>query len=408
MPFSFHGHDIFWIYYAPFKFITQGAWDPYLHLSQNFPGLHYTYYAPFLFFIISLFLFLFQPLLPDLSRLYSVFETWNYTFTGNTIHYASIFSGMQLFRTLFIFKLPFLIFDFSIGAIILSLLKSRPKERIAAYIIWMLNPFILHSCYAIGQVDIIVTFLVMAALYCIYLRKKKTACVILTLGVLTKTMPILLIPFAIILLADSFREGVKLSIFSAVTFLTLIIPFMISSGNLVFNSFFFFGTGSSSLRQVFFMISYALLSFFYIFTRKKGPADFDFIVSAFIIILLLFYAFYVVTLRYFIVITPLLIYISMKNKKFWWYGLVFLIALFELKNFDTTVQWGLFSPLYPEFFSGLPIMDSFLNLKIDVRIIHKLMYRVFFAASLIMCAHLLYYNRKNFNFQKFMPWQKSA
>jgi len=52
--------------------------------------------------------------------------------------------------------------------------------------------------------------------------------------------------------------------------------------------------------------------------------DLDFIILCFISVSLLLYAFYAVTIRYFVLITPLLIYAAIKNKKFWFYNIIFL------------------------------------------------------------------------------------
>lgn len=398
MPFSFHGHDIFFIYYSPFKFIEQGAWDPYLFLKESYPQIHNRYYPPVLFFIISGFLLLFKPLLPQLNSLFSLFESWNFAWEGNTVHYADILMDYQLFRTLFIFKIPYLIFDFGIGWFLFQILRSDERKSLLSYKLWMLNPFVLHSVYALGQVDIITTFFVMAAIYCISINRCYWTMVLLGLGILTKMFPILLAPFAILLLGNTFKERSKLSLAIIIPLIVILLPFYFSSNNTIFEALFFSHGGISTYRLVFLACSYLTILLPFFFIKRKVHSDLNLVVSSFVLVLLLFYSLYAVRIRFFILITPLLIYIALRNKTFWVYNLLFLTTLFALRTAGNSQQWGLFAALHPEFFTSLPIADSYLNLVINVKYIHQFMYRLFFVSSLAMVVHLLIINRGFFKF----------
>jgi hypothetical protein len=391
MPFSFHGQDIFWINYLPFKWVNYGIWDPYGFIKEAFPQVAYNYYLPLLFFIISAFDFLFRPFLPLLGGLFSIFETWNFSVSGNTVQYASIFYDFQLFRTLFVFKLPYLVFDFAAGWLLFKILShSRQEEGFLAYKLWMFNPFILHSCYALGQMDIIPTFFVVASIYFSFLNRRYWAVVFLSFGVLTKVLPVVLIFPAILIFGGNLRERLKLGLVFLLPLVFMHLPFWFSSGDAVFN-IFFAGQylGIPRIRFVLFVCVYFAVLLFLLFLRKKERIDLDVVILTFTAVLLLFYSLYNVTLRYFVLITPLLIYIAVRNKKFWFYNIIFLITLFELRAPGNTLQWGLFSPLHPEFFSSLPILDSYLNLAINVLYIHQFMYRLFIISSLAMVIHIL-------------------
>jgi hypothetical protein len=396
MPFSFHGEDIFFIYYAPFKFIEQGAWDPYLFLKSNFPQIYNPYYPPLAFFINSIFLFLFKPLLPSLHNLFSLYESRAFAWQGNTIHYADVLTGHQLFRSLFIFKIPYLIFDFGTAWFLYQILKPDKRKSLLSYKIWLLNPFVLHSCYALGQFEIMIAFFMMASIYCIYLNRKYFAMLLLTCGFLTKTFPIILVPFAILLSGNTFKEWFKLSLIVMISLIIFIAPFYLSSNNAIFEALFFSHGGVYFLRLIFFIVSYLVLICLLFFRKKGEHIDLDLIILSFISGLLLFYAFYTVTLRFFVLITPLLIYVAFKNKRFWIYNIIFLVALFILRTCGNSQQWGLFAALHPEFFSSLPIADSYINLIINVKYIHQFMYRLFFISSLTMVFHILLANKNIF------------
>lgn len=401
MPFAFHGNDLLYVYYAPFKFLETGAWDPYLFSRLNFSPEQYGYYPPVTFFIHSMFLFLFKPFLPVLHNLFSVYETWISAWGGNTIHYADILQGHQLFRTLFIFKVPYLIFDFGTGWFLYQLLKADKEKSRFAYKLWMLNPFVLHSCYALGQIDIITTFFTMAVIYSIFKGWRYCACILLALGIMTKIFPILFVPFVVLILATTFGQRLKLSLAIIAPIIAIIAPFYLSSNDAIFRALLFSGSGIQDYRTLLFCAGYLILVLSFFFIRRNQSTNLHLAIIGFISVLLLFYSFYMVTIRYFILITPLLIYLALIEKKFWIYNIIFFITLFELRTAGNTQQWGLFSALDPEFFSSLPILDSYLNLMVNVKSIHQFMYKIFFASSLIMIAHLLIINRKYFKLPHF-------
>lgn len=398
MPFSFHGDDIFFIYYAPFKFIEQGIWNPYPYPFFTVNNVYNPYFPPITLFTISAFLFFLKPLLPNLHNLFSFYESQVLTWGGNTIHYANTLMDYQLFRTLFVFKVPYLILDFGTAWLLFQILRSDKKKSLWAYKIWMLNPFVLHSCYALGQIDIIPTFFTMATIYCFYLNRRYLAMISLSLGAMAKIFPLIFLPFAILLAGDTLKDRFKLFIAAIVPLFIITMPFYLSSPDAISKAMFFSSSNIPFFKQIFFMGSYSTVLCLFFFIKKEGRINLGSIILSFVLASLLFYSFYNVTIRYFILITPLLIYVALKEKRFWFYNIIFLITLFELRNCANSQQWGLFAALHPEFFSSLPILDSYFNLAVNVKYIHQIMYRLFFISSLMMAVHILIVNRNFFRF----------
>ncbi|MDP1853060.1 MAG: hypothetical protein Q8L26_02480 [Candidatus Omnitrophota bacterium] len=398
MPFLFLGPDIFYINYFPFKAVTGGAWDPYLFLEQAFPGqAHYDYYYPPVPFIIhSIFMLPFTFFLPNLNNLFGVFGEWKFILDGSTAHFAKLLGDYDLFRTLFIFKIPYLLFDFAAGWLILKLLNSDAKKSLFAYKLWMFNPFLLHACYGLGQMDITVVFFMLAAIYCIKLDKKYLAMVLLSLGFLTKTFFLILVPLAILILGRSFRERLKLFGAFIVTACVFIVPFYLSS-NVINKALLLAPSGVPLLKRALFFLGYSAIAL-PLFFLKKGKIELDLVISSFAASLLLFYSFYSLTTRYFVLVTPLLLYLVVKNRKLWFYIAIFSIALLELGIAATWQQGELLASLNPEFFSGLPKTDAFINLFFNLKYVHQFMYRLFVFSSVAMVIHLLAVNRKYFNF----------
>lgn len=398
MPFSFHGHDIFWLNYLPFKFTEGEISDPYLYMQENLLGEKSAYYPPGTFYIFVLFQFLFKPFLPKLKELYSVFASWNFTWEGNTIHFANIFADHQLFRSLFLFKVPYLICDIVIGFVLYLLLKEDKKKALVCLIIWALNPFVLQSVYALGQLDIIIAMFIMLSLLAIKLNRPYLAVAFLSLGATVKVVPLILIPPVIIILGKTLRAQIKLAFVSLVFFLIPFVPFYLTSKFEVFNIVSYYNLRILPLRRDIFIITYLCLLAILWFLKRKDVDRLRAVAIAFVSIFLLFYATYEVTLRFFVWVTPLLIIVAVWDKIFWLYNIVFFISLFELRTGGNSQQWGLFAALHPEFFSSLPILDSYLNLLVNVKYIHQYMYKLFVIFSGIMIVHIFTLNRNLFRF----------
>lgn len=389
MPFSFHGHDIFWLNYFPFKFIEGEVHDPYLYISENSAHMKGAYYPPIAFYICVFFQFLFKPFLPKLKELYSIFTLWNFKWEGNTIHFANILTDHQLFRALFFFKVPYLICDFIIGFALYQLLKEDKRKAFIALIIWALNPFVLQSIYALGQLDIIVTMFIILSVLAIKMKRPYLAVTCLSLGGGVKIIPLVLIPLVVFILGRDFKEKIKLALVSLVIFLLPFVPFYLSSKFAAFKIFSYYNVRISPLRRDVFIVAYFCLLAIFHFLKRKDVEAWKAVTFSFVSILLLFYTTYEVTLRFFVWITPLLIITAIRNKIFWLYNFVFFVTLFELRTCGNSQQWGLFAALHPEFFSSLPIADSFLNLLVNVKYIHQYMYKLFIIFSLLMIAHIL-------------------
>lgn len=391
MPISFHGPDIFYVNYFPFKYIEGKVEDPYLYLKTNFPEIKTTYYPPGILYILAPFHKLFRPLLPKLKELYSVFSLWCFNWEGNTVNFADILIDYQLFRTLFLFKIPYLISDVIIAFIIYKILKENKKALCISFLAWAVNPFALHSVYALGQFDIIVAMFIALSLLAVKAKRLYWAVTCLSLGAGVKIIPLLLLPPAIIILGRSFKEHSKLIFVSFLIFISFFIPLFRTSGLLAFEIFKVssLAFGIATIKRDIFICAYLAFIIGLFFFRKKEKDKLEACILYFSSVLLLFYAIYDVTLRYFVWVTPLLILLARHRPIFWIYNAIFFITLFELRASGNTQLGGLFAALHPEFFSSLPIPDSYLNLIINVKYIHQLMYRLFILSSLTMVAHML-------------------
>jgi hypothetical protein len=392
MPFTFHGSDIFLNYYSPHVFLAKGAFDPYLYIARHFPLIGTSYYPPVFYYFFYAWLLPLKLFLPRLEALYRFLEPNMLVYSFNTVHYAEFLKDFDLFRTLFVFKIPYLVCDYAIAMIISFLLKDNPRQALTALRAWMLNPFVLHSAYMLGQSDLIPALCVMLAVWAVFKGKNYPAAIMLSLGAGTKGYPLLLLPALIILSAPRLSDKFKLTAVSAGVFFLVAAPFYFSSGFAFLGSFNAYNAFPAS-RKIFFALPYLAWLFVLYRAGKDAQQDFYFIASSFTVILLLFYLAYTATLRHFIAVSPFLIILALKNRIFWVYNILFIVSLFYLRTAGNTQQWGLFAPLHPQFTSGLPIADSFLSLAVNVKYLHQLAFRVFALTTITMIVHLVYLNR---------------
>lgn len=389
MPFTMHTFDLFFIYYFPFQLIDKGVWDIYRFIPEHFPGFHLIYYGPVAYFLIAFFLFFLKFFLPELGNAFELFEGWFFTSGGGTVHYASFLGESQLFRMLFLFKTPYLIFDFATAFFLVKLAHNQ-KEGLFCYRLWMLNPLFLHSVYAIGQLEAIPIFLTVAALYWASVGRSDGAVICLILGGLVKVYPFFLVPIVVFLSSRDFKERMRLFGLALVTLLLILLPFYFSSGGTVMDCIMVKAAVSQvvggTFRRVFFILAYFfLLLYAHRMAAKRENAP---ILNQLFLLVFLFYALLgLIKFRYFAWLSPFLILAISRDRRLGWFCLILLVLMAEVHLSGNQVQWGLLDPVYPTFFASLPISDSFLvSGRFPLGLIQQISYRF----SLVILVTMIY------------------
>lgn len=182
MPFFFHP-DIKDINLRV-SFLSKGVINIYDFLKQdsvtkiNAPDF---VYPPLTYFFLGSYQIITKPLLgPE-------FNDWLFDFSGKSA--ATIF----IFRYLLVLKVPFLIFELLITFLLMKVFPDKDQQK-KAITFWLFNPLNLYAIYAIGQFDIIPSFL---AFFSWYLWKQKRfphSGIVLGLGAAFKSFPLLLLP----------------------------------------------------------------------------------------------------------------------------------------------------------------------------------------------------------------------
>ncbi|MBN1353742.1 MAG: hypothetical protein JW994_03615 [Candidatus Omnitrophica bacterium] len=387
MPVTMHGQDLTFINYFPYAFITEGAWNPYAFISMNFPNFPHTYYGPVLFAIMSAANFVFIKLFNcvTLGKLLAMSAGMMAKNSG-TLDYIHAFSGLSLFKNLFLMKSPYLIFDFLIGGILLKL-ASGERKALSSYKLWIFNVVVLHSAYAVGQFDLIPTFFVILALLLATAKMPYLCIISLCLGGGTKVFPFILVLPAVLLLGNNWRKRAFLLFTALITTLFIYLPFYLSSGNALFDVFaqgrYYTGMTHIILSGVFFIFYIALSLNALADSKKDAPENQLF--YYFLTLCFLVYAVTPIGFRYFVFATPFIALLIPANGKFGLFTFFIVLFLAFLRLPTRDVQLGLFAPLNPQYFMSIPTIQEVIGRFVDINMAYKLAARAllfsFFAAA---------------------------
>lgn len=371
MPFTLHSIDLFSIQYTPFLIIRQHQIDVYQYFHSRFPDYPFFLYPPATLYLTLIFQKIFLPLLPSLTSLMETFERVAFLQRGGTVHLASALQDPYLFRTLFLFKVPYLIYDFSIAAVLLTLAEGA-KQKIWAYRLWMLNPFSLHTSYAIGQIDMMVAFFLLISLFMFQKGWLRAGMVMLGVGGLVKLAPFYLIPGIAFLFGKGIRGKLTLLICGILP-LVGVLSFspdakaMLQSWG-AYADYFWRASpsvaGGSKLLILFLIIGYGGTILFFFSQQENKTKSLLSVYSILLLILLLTVS---PKIRFLLWVAPFLILEFLRQPRMMPWGLILLFNILGIYGAGINLRLGLFAPVDPTFFCSLPILDSFFSALIDIR-----------------------------------------
>jgi hypothetical protein len=136
---------------------------------------------------------------------------------SSTDDWKILISRPQIYRTLFLLKLPYLAFD--IGCLlILWLLLEGKQGAYAALAFWWLNPLLIYGTYIYGRHDVLAQFFVLLAVLLLARLKRLWALIALGIGVALRFYPVILLPF-LILPIRSWKQGLRWALLALLPFL---------------------------------------------------------------------------------------------------------------------------------------------------------------------------------------------
>lgn len=340
---TFHP-DLLAFHFANFAFADQFILNIYDYLHNpplNSPirlyGTDFFTWPPLAYFLLGFLTLLTKPLFNiEFARLLSP---------------ENLFASSEIFRHLLLLKLPYLLFDLLAAFFLVKLFKDDKQKKWALYL-WLFNPVLLYATYMIGQFDVIPTFFVVLSLFLAQQSKSKLALLSLGFGGALKMFPLLLVPFASVILGKKVSEKISLLALGFAPFVISILPFLSSEAFRSVSLFsaqsqklLFAGVNVSGADILYLFLIFFILLFFY--SLKYG--ELQNLWKFFFCVLLLFFALTNFHPQWFLWITPFLIIFFIREREIWIYSLILLLTYVGIVLlFEPSLSIGLFSPIFPE------------------------------------------------------------
>lgn len=405
MPISLHA-DLLWIHVFPPKLAYEGVIDFYKYYMLNFNTLanilHAYYYGPLAYFLLGAFHFIYKLFLPSLSSWLNTYL--NMLAAADVSHYLDLFSipfgRLALYLTLL--KLPYLIFDIvSMFLLITFLKKAYGAAPLQVAGLWLLNPAILFGSYIFGQLDIFITFLLVASLLFIYKGRFYVSVLCIGLAALFKPSPFILIPATVILLGRDKKHVLGLFFASLLPAIVSVAIFYPSSGTQIFMSLFpgfivskganVLDTIEFSVGKLIFIVGYLFLLWKILDSKRNGrTVDSDRLWRYFTVILLLSYFTVFTPVHYFQWVVPFLIIAVVSKTMPRWIYIVQMIFLFFYAINSRSLCMQLFLPLNPEFFFNLKSLPEYMCQFLNWGVVMRLSRWAFDICSLFIIYKLLF------------------
>jgi hypothetical protein len=183
------------------QFLGRGVVDIYGFISKSAESLPYrdTFnYPPLTYYVLGTWNMISQVLLG--SELDVWLNDWG----------PQGYFHPRTFEIMLVLKLPYLIFDFLIALLLTKLVEDQKTAR-RVLIFWFFNPVSLYAIYMLSQFDVICAALTVAALLFVKRGEYFRAALLIGLGTMMKSYPLLLLPFIL------FRSTKVKSMVSALT-----------------------------------------------------------------------------------------------------------------------------------------------------------------------------------------------
>lgn len=342
-------------------------------IAKNY-GVNFFTYPPLTYFLFGFFALVFKPFL-SLKNFEWIVE-----------NYPHIYGNLKTIITIFIFKIPYLIFDLGIAFLLSDLFSDFRKKRLV-FIIWLFNPLSLYTSFMMGQFDVIPLFFVVLALWLIWKRNQNIfGAVCLGIGGAFKMYPLLLLSF-VVWLGKDLKEKIKLGIFGLLPYFLTILPFLPSP---VFRQVCLFSPQSQKILHMILPVSGAegiyvfmcLFFFLFLYAGYKKVGN-DNIWQYFLVMMLLLFSSTHYHPQWFLWITPFLILELVKNdfKNLFLVLILFSCWLFITLTFEASLSYGLFVPIFPKLQNAASLSD-FLARWFDVFQLKSLVRSVFAGTAL--------------------------
>jgi hypothetical protein len=113
-----------------------------------------------------------------------------------------------IFRTLFLLKLPYLIFDIACS-ILMFRLNDNPQRAFISYSLWWLNPILIFAIYIFGRHEVITLLFIVLSIYQFQKEKWNSSFLWLGISIALRYYAILLLPLFVLSLPVKLLDQLK-------------------------------------------------------------------------------------------------------------------------------------------------------------------------------------------------------
>lgn len=263
----------------------------------------------------------------------------------------NVFGNPALFIYLLIIKSQLILFDIALGILLTYSVAEKFKKKNLMF--WMFNPMTLWATSAIGQFDIIPTFLMALSYYLLTKGSYKWSVFSLGLSAAIKSFAFLIFPF-LFFLVKGWKERIKLTIIFLIPWVFSVAPYFGSPGfrqNALFapqlaKTLYAKIPISGGEAILITPIILAMLYLVYLSQKREALNFLKFSLST-LLLVLTFTHFHI---QWFLWVTPFLLIIwvnKLKNALKWSIVLLGISVLIMLFLFEPSLQIRLFAPIFP-------------------------------------------------------------
>jgi hypothetical protein len=273
-------------------------------------------------------------------------------------------AGPNVFRLIFLFKLPFLGLELLTIGLFTTLFKSA-SDKLIAIKAWMLNPFLIYALYLHGRNEILTIFFIVVFWKMVTRQKLLLASLALGVSIAIRFFTILALPIYLLLIPRNIKSWlvhsvialgpILMSVLFMKTFATKTIT-SLQSAPLSVNFLFPVNIGVGHGEVIYLLLAGLMLIFFYGWyyqqVNYQNIWHWISIIFLFSLGLMFFHP------QYFAWLTPfitwmIVTYHQKRSQLLLLLGLQFVGWLLALLFWGNAVTFGLFAPISPYFFNAL-------------------------------------------------------
>ncbi len=268
----------------------------------------------------TFFLWIFKPLMPYWKAIIPYQPETLFAVDHKTFEIFA--TNPYVFRTLFLFKVPYLIFDVGCALLFLHIFKDT-KKGLSAYKFWIVNPIVIFATYMAARYESVAIFFILLSLC--YAKKNSSVKSLLSFGVsiLLRFYPLILLPFLLIVRGKRVWGRVKLAFWGILPLGVLIILTRLFHQPSVEGAITRMGQVKYFLEMKFplvysdvvfvFVVGYVLVM---LFSSAYAKYSFERLWKPMLVVLLLFFATCHFHAHYFMWLIPLLTFQVVEDRKF--------------------------------------------------------------------------------------------